>query len=501
MNREAAALGTPVWSMFEGRLGGVDEQLVREGRLQLLAADADVSGIEVVRRAETGRPATTRDPGELLALALPWAGLSGADAVREALEHIEAAVEAACPAPRAARPRARDDHAAGGARRRAPRARRGAPPARGRRRRPRRPRRSSAPPPCSPRRAARTTPATGSRRRRADDAGTRLPAHRRSAAHRSSTPRGTGRSSRRTPPPPHLVGRTTPTVADAVAAYVAAYRGVLQAGETLDAEAVAAPSRRPRPPRRGCSRRSGLDTYPYGYVTFLPWPEQRPRPTRSTRWLSPAAGRSSICWPAGSARSATWSRELGLGQPQVSKHLRVLREVGVVEVRDQGRQRLYRLNGHALKPIHDWVKSYERLWSERFELLDDVLEDLKKEQGRWQRQLATRRRSPSRPTTRSSSSASSRRRRTSCGARSPSPSSCERWWHANRGEVHRRARSTCASAASGATPAARGRRGVRLLRRVPRDRAEREDRPDRDLRAVPRQRGDEHHDAHRVAAA
>jgi DNA-binding transcriptional ArsR family regulator len=72
--------------------------------------------------------------------------------------------------------------------------------------------------------------------------------------------------------------------------------------------------------------------------------------------------------------------ELGLGQPQVSKHLRVLREVGLVEVRGQGRQRLYRLNGLALKPIHDWVKGYERLWSERFELLDDVLEDLKKEQ-------------------------------------------------------------------------------------------------------------------------
>jgi DNA-binding transcriptional ArsR family regulator len=70
---------------------------------------------------------------------------------------------------------------------------------------------------------------------------------------------------------------------------------------------------------------------------------------------------------------------LGLGQPQVSKHLRVLREVGLVEVREQGRQRLYRLNPLALKPIHDWVKGYERLWSERFELLDDVLEDLKKE--------------------------------------------------------------------------------------------------------------------------
>jgi DNA-binding transcriptional ArsR family regulator len=74
-------------------------------------------------------------------------------------------------------------------------------------------------------------------------------------------------------------------------------------------------------------------------------------------------------------------RELGLAQPQVSKHLRVLREVGVVDVREEGRRRLYRLNGGALKPIHDWIAGYERLWTERFEQLDAVLEDLKKEQG------------------------------------------------------------------------------------------------------------------------
>jgi DNA-binding transcriptional ArsR family regulator len=73
-------------------------------------------------------------------------------------------------------------------------------------------------------------------------------------------------------------------------------------------------------------------------------------------------------------------RLLGVAQPQVSKHLRVLREVGAVDVRDEGRQRLYRLNGHALKPIHDWVKGYERLWAERFDALDDVLEDLKREE-------------------------------------------------------------------------------------------------------------------------
>ena len=71
---------------------------------------------------------------------------------------------------------------------------------------------------------------------------------------------------------------------------------------------------------------------------------------------------------------------LGLAQPQVSKHLRVLREVGAVDVREVGRQRLYRLNGEALKPIHDWVKAYERTWTERFERLDDVLEELKREE-------------------------------------------------------------------------------------------------------------------------
>ncbi|WP_272473598.1 ArsR/SmtB family transcription factor [Baekduia alba] len=71
---------------------------------------------------------------------------------------------------------------------------------------------------------------------------------------------------------------------------------------------------------------------------------------------------------------------LGLTQPQVSKHLRVLREAGVVDVRDQGRQRLYRLNGTALRPVHDWVADYARLWDERYARLDDVLEDLKRDE-------------------------------------------------------------------------------------------------------------------------
>jgi DNA-binding transcriptional ArsR family regulator len=73
---------------------------------------------------------------------------------------------------------------------------------------------------------------------------------------------------------------------------------------------------------------------------------------------------------------------LGIAQPQVSKHLRVLREVGLVEVHGRGRQRIYRLNGRSLKPIHDWVKTYERAWNERFEAMDVVLDELKQREER-----------------------------------------------------------------------------------------------------------------------
>jgi DNA-binding transcriptional ArsR family regulator len=73
---------------------------------------------------------------------------------------------------------------------------------------------------------------------------------------------------------------------------------------------------------------------------------------------------------------------LGLAQPQVSKHLRVLREVDLVHVRDEGRQRMYRLNAEPLKPIHDWVAKYEQAWNERFDLMDDVLEELKQAEER-----------------------------------------------------------------------------------------------------------------------
>ena len=71
---------------------------------------------------------------------------------------------------------------------------------------------------------------------------------------------------------------------------------------------------------------------------------------------------------------------LELAQPHVSRHLRVLREVGLVEVRDDGRQRMYSLNGRSLKPIYDWVRPFERTWSERFDRMDVVLEELKQKE-------------------------------------------------------------------------------------------------------------------------
>ena len=67
---------------------------------------------------------------------------------------------------------------------------------------------------------------------------------------------------------------------------------------------------------------------------------------------------------------------LGWNQPVVSKHLGVLKEVGLVSERRVGRQRLYRVNAERLKPIYDWVAPFERYWSESYDRLDEVLEDL-----------------------------------------------------------------------------------------------------------------------------
>ena len=67
---------------------------------------------------------------------------------------------------------------------------------------------------------------------------------------------------------------------------------------------------------------------------------------------------------------------LGWNQPMVSKHLSVLKQVGLVEERRAGRQRLYRVNAERLKPIYDWVTPFERYWSQRFDRLDEILEEI-----------------------------------------------------------------------------------------------------------------------------
>jgi len=71
---------------------------------------------------------------------------------------------------------------------------------------------------------------------------------------------------------------------------------------------------------------------------------------------------------------------LGWNQPSVSKHLGVLKQVGLVSERRVGRQRMYRVNPERLRPIYDWVAPFEKYWSESFDRLDNVLEQLKKEQ-------------------------------------------------------------------------------------------------------------------------
>jgi DNA-binding transcriptional ArsR family regulator len=70
--------------------------------------------------------------------------------------------------------------------------------------------------------------------------------------------------------------------------------------------------------------------------------------------------------------------DLSMSQPQVSKHLRVLSEVGLVRCRAEGRRRLYRLEPARLRPLHEWLGKYERALSDRLDRLDDYLEDLQR---------------------------------------------------------------------------------------------------------------------------
>jgi DNA-binding transcriptional ArsR family regulator len=71
------------------------------------------------------------------------------------------------------------------------------------------------------------------------------------------------------------------------------------------------------------------------------------------------------------------AHELGMTQPGASKHLRVLREVGLVRDRRAGKQRLYDLDARGLRPVHEWAGGFERFWNESFDRLDAYVQDLK----------------------------------------------------------------------------------------------------------------------------
>jgi DNA-binding transcriptional ArsR family regulator len=72
--------------------------------------------------------------------------------------------------------------------------------------------------------------------------------------------------------------------------------------------------------------------------------------------------------------------KLGWTQPMVSKHLGVLKQVGLVKERRVGRQRMYRVNPERLKPIFDWVSPFERFWADKFDRLDEVLQEIQKKE-------------------------------------------------------------------------------------------------------------------------
>ena len=119
-----------------------------------------------------------------------------------------------------------------------------------------------------------------------------------------------------------------------------------------------------------------LDIFVYGYV------------------LSPAMARAATTTDAFNAIAEPRRREIldllvegersvgdlvesmPISQPQVSKHLNVLKEVGLVCSRPAGRQRMYRIQADALRPIHDWLKDYERLWNQRLDRLDGYLGEI-----------------------------------------------------------------------------------------------------------------------------
>src|SRR3982751_4529236 len=101
-------------------------------------------------------------------------------------------------------------------------------------------------------------------------------------------------------------------------------------------------------------------------------------PPAAVKTIAEARRREILVLLRGGERPVTeLARDLGMSQPQASKHLRVLREVGLVRVRGAGKQRLYGLDARGLRPVHEWVGGFERFWNESFDRLDEYVQELK----------------------------------------------------------------------------------------------------------------------------
>ena len=98
----------------------------------------------------------------------------------------------------------------------------------------------------------------------------------------------------------------------------------------------------------------------------------------STRLLNHNVATSSTCSATATSGSSNWSAEVGIAQPSVSKHLKVLREVHLVQVREAGRQRIYGLDARGLRPVHEWVGGFEEFWNESFGSLNAYVRKLER---------------------------------------------------------------------------------------------------------------------------
>ena len=117
-----------------------------------------------------------------------------------------------------------------------------------------------------------------------------------------------------------------------------------------------------------------LDTFPYRNIIWL-----MPRAATTTDVFNAIAEprRREIIGVLASGRAhavGALVKTLRMPQPAVSKHLGVLRKVGIVSVNRQGRHRFYRLNAEELKPVHDWVKTYERFWTHQLDRIKERAE-------------------------------------------------------------------------------------------------------------------------------